>query len=145
MAQAAFKNERYAAIYASVRHAAEHGQPCPTNMTLSVVGDYSSISGPVSALAILEKDGLLRVEKRQRSRVIHFPDGLSTLDEGLDEPHWRDAKRRDAYREKLKADVAELVAEGAAVTNVHRRLDATRAQVLSAWASIKRDLGRQAV
>ena len=145
MHEPAIKNERYAAIYKSVSHAAGRGLPCPTNATLATIGDYNSISGPVSALAILQKQGLLTVEKRQHSRVVHFPDGLSTLDEGCDQPHWRDTKRRNAFREKLKQRLAEIISEGSTLAAAPRQLGVTRAQALSAWASIKRDLGWQAV
>ena len=57
--------------YAAIRSAAENNEPCPTNIELEVLMDYSSTSMGSAIVARLERKGYIRVVERcQRFRRI---------------------------------------------------------------------------
>lgn len=92
--------QRIEAVRKAIRRAAENALPCPTNPELAKLAGYGSISGPVGALGILVKRGVLTVERFATARRVTFADGVATaVVKGT--PHWRDigpsaagAKRR---------------------------------------------------
>lgn len=51
---------------------------------------------------------------------------------------------RGAVRERNKANVAELVANGSGVNDAGEQLGLTKGQTARLWAGIKADLGEQA-
>lgn len=132
-------------IYTSVRHAAERGQECPSNPVLAVIADYSSISSPVASLKRMQRLGLLHVERFAHSRVVTFPDGMSTKATSESNPHWRDTGKRKRGTRDFMARVADMVANGGPITECHSRLKASRHEVTNAWQQIKNELGEQAV
>ncbi len=57
-------------IYRCLKGAAEHGDECPTNNVLAVVGGYSKASSVCDVVSMLEELGLITVTRYSRARVV---------------------------------------------------------------------------
>ncbi len=84
-------------IYRALYRAAKRGDECPTaDMLCEITG--LSVSTTTYHVAQLERDGLIRVWRHQRSRVVQIvASGLKTASSRDPLPHWR-------VRESLTSD-----------------------------------------
>lgn len=84
-------------LYAELTRCAELGLPCPTADDLAcLIGeeDGGAISTTVLVMQRLEKQGLIHVERYQRSRVVTImATGKKTAEPKNKAPHWRDRIR----------------------------------------------------
>lgn len=82
------------AIYRELVQAAREGRPCPNADQLNEVIDCSSASTSTTIMSRLERYGLIRVDRYQRSRQVHIvATGESTAEPASKVPHWRDRPR----------------------------------------------------
>lgn len=77
-------------VYRALVRAANRGDHCPTNEMLSIIVNYESASGPVELLKRLERVGLIKVSRHQRSRQVTIINtGKKTRPCTNETPHWR--------------------------------------------------------
>ena len=89
-----FMHERDRRGLAILEFAAKEGQPCPKNETFCMRLGFASTSGPVAMLARLERKGMIRVQRFQRSRVVEIiASGKKTAAPENTTPHWRDKRK----------------------------------------------------
>jgi len=138
-------SENEAIVYRMIRKAAEMGDPCPSNSLLTTACGFSSIAAPVGVVNRLKKRGLFKVDIRQRSRVVTFPDGLATKDEGNDIIHHRRPKARARQVQSIKDGIADHLANGATVAAAARAIGVTESRGYRALDEIRADIGWQAV
>ena len=69
-------------VYAAIKAAAHEGRICPSNVELGMLLDCRSKGTPSAAIAALERDGHIIVQRFNSARLVTFPgaDGLSTAD-----------------------------------------------------------------
>lgn len=82
-------------VYRALVRAANRGDSCPTNEMLSIIVNYDSASGPVELLKRLERIGLIKVSRHQRSRQVTICNtGKKTRPCTNETPHWRSIQRQ---------------------------------------------------
>ena len=93
-----FMHERDRRGFAMLKFAANEGQPCPKNETFCMELGFASTSGPVAMLARLERKGMIRVQRFQKSRMVEIiASGKKTAEPENTTPHWR-ARRKARVR-----------------------------------------------
>lgn len=77
-------------IMGALTSAAEQGAYCPTADDLSDMIDSNAVSTTVAIIHRLERRGLVKVERYQRSRRVTIVEtGCSTAEPANKAPHWR--------------------------------------------------------
>lgn len=77
-------------VYRAVVRAANRGAPCPTNEMFSIIVGYETPHGTVELLKRLERIGLIKVSRHQRSRQVTICNtGKKTRPCTNETPHWR--------------------------------------------------------
>ena len=91
--------QKEVALYAELTRCAELGLACPTaDACAAIIGedDGGSISTTVLVMHRLEKQGLIHVERYQRSRVVTIiASGKRTAEPANKAPHWRDRRKME--------------------------------------------------
>lgn len=81
-------------VYGMIRAAAERGELAPSNLDLSVAIGSESDQTPLNIINRLVSDGLIRVHRYQRARVIEIiSTGQRTTAPKSTTPHWRASPR----------------------------------------------------
>lgn len=89
------------AIYRALVRAAEAGVECPKNSTLCEIADVGSVSYPATAIGTMERLGLIKVVRYQRSRQVTITaTGKSTAEPIFKAKHWRDREVGEGVPQK---------------------------------------------
>jgi hypothetical protein len=93
-------------IFERLSAAAMAGEVCPTADELQEVTGVESVSTTVALMHVLEREGRIKVERYQRSRVVEIVStGHATAAPANQTPHWRE-KPRDVPSPTAQAIVA---------------------------------------
>jgi len=91
------------AVLKLVTHAAEMGEPCPSNL---VIADVTGSTSGSALVASLERKGLIRVERGNSKRVVTIlATGRRTAGQ-IRKPHWRDRPETRTKARKVRPKVA---------------------------------------
>lgn len=86
-------------IYRALYRAAQRGDLCPSSEVLNELCGYSSVSMVPRWIKHLERDGLIRVWRYQRSRMVEIvATGKRTAPSTETLPHWRE---RSIHRDRV--------------------------------------------
>lgn len=82
-------------VYRALVRAANRGDACPTNEMFSIIVGYETPHGTVELLKRLERIGLIKVSRHQRSRQVTICNtGKKTRPCTNETPHWRSIQRQ---------------------------------------------------
>lgn len=87
-------------VYRALVRCANRGAPCPTGEQLAAMVGYETGHGTVELLKRLERIGLIKVSRHQRSRQVTIINtGKKTRPCVNTTPHWRDQRSIQAQAE----------------------------------------------
>lgn len=100
-----------ATLYGALLRAADRGERCPTNEVICGLIGATSVSAPPRLMGIMERRGMIRVERGQRDRIVHIVATGKRTAGKIGAKHWRDREPTELKPKPMVAPPApELLA-----------------------------------